>query len=94
MTEEKEVTDVQLDRSSKRIVPLQLKDSFFTEEYKECIAPRDSLWVHEGDTLKEYMTFAGLTVSQHRSGSLGDLKISVSLSGRTVLKKHLKQVDI
>lgn len=48
---------------------MQLKDYFFTEESKECIAPRDRLWVHEGDRLNECTTFAGLTVSQHTSGS-------------------------
>lgn len=65
------MTDIQLDRSSKRIVLMSLKDYFFKEESKECIALRDRLWVREGDRLNEYMTFAGLTMSQHTSGSCG-----------------------
>lgn len=70
MTEAWEVTDIQLDRSGKIIVLKQLKDYFLAEESKECIALRDRLWVHEEDRLNEYyMTFAGLTVSQHTSGS-------------------------
>lgn len=70
MTEAEEVTDTQLDRSSKIIVFKQLKDYLCTEESKECTALRDRLWDHEEHRLNEYyMTFAGLTVSQHTSGS-------------------------
>lgn len=66
MAESWEITDAQLDRRGKRIGLMQLKDYFLTEE---CIAPINRLWVHEGDRLNEYMTFAVLTVSQHTSGN-------------------------
>lgn len=43
----------------------QLEDGFFTEESKECIAPRDGLLSQKEYRLhKYYMMFAGLTASK------------------------------
>lgn len=74
------MTDIQVQRTKYWCLTLmksllnfhmrQLKNDFFTEELKECIAPSDRLLIHKEDRLnKYYMMFAGLTVSKCTSGS-------------------------